>query len=1538
MADKLDGGAIVANTIPGTKIQSGTITTTQLAPAIVSAVTVPLHPKISSIVYPGNDTAANTGGGDSIIIRGSGFGTNVQVYINGTAAPSVTRNNANAVTITTAAQSAGTYLVYLINTDDGGTAILVPGIQYSGMPSWVTTSPLDSQQALSAWSISLSATGDTPITYALQAGSSLPAGITLAANGLISGTMTSPPESDTTYNFTVLAIDPQLQDTPKAFSVAVTVVVDTQFQYTTLLLQADGTNNGNNHAFLDSSNNNFTITRNGNATQGSFTPFSPTGWSNYFDGTGDYLTLSSNSAFSFGTGDFTVETWVYVNVASTYAVIIGGPTGGTTWYLEYSSTRGFYLYDGGTALNGNSNVITSQWIHLAVSRSGTSLRMFVNGINTATYTNSQSVPQIAPAIGAYNDGTYPFNGYISNLRLVKGTALYTSNFTPSTTPLTAVANTVLLTCQSNRFRDASTNNFAITRNGDVSVQTFSPFATTTAYSPATYGGSAFFDGTGDYLSTNATQAIPATGDFTIEAWVYSTVSGPGRNIVSQGTTGSSGRLQLNLHTDNTLQLGITSTLVYSTGTVTPFAWNYVAVTRTGSSVTFYINGVNAGTATLSGSVQNTALWIGSEWSGDPYRWLGYISSVRISNNIRSISAVTSPFSSDANTVFLANFTNAQIYDADASIVLETVGDAKVNTAIKKYGAGSIAFDGTGDYLKFPVSADLFNPYRGEYTVEMWVYPVSLASGGTGSSRYGTLMCQQALGSSIQWGFGFNSSGNLVYTYWNGSSTVQITSNGPAIAANTWSHVGFTYTSSGIRLFSNGLLTSATAITGTPSTSTTESIFIGIEGRTGGSELYYNGYIDDLRISKGLARYRYNFTPPTRAFPTKGGTPTAPTEDEYFDYTTLLLPGNGTNNQNNHTFLDSSNNNFTITRNGNATQGTFSPFSQTGWSNYFDGNGDYLSVSSNAAFNLGSGNFTLEMWVNPSSLVGGTYIRLFQIGGDSNDYFLVQYDVTNSLMTFGMGSGGGATTIINASFSLPANIYTHLAFVREGTGSNQVKFYVNGSLHTSGTYAGGMASGGSVWIGGISWASTTTYHLTGYMSNVRLVKGTAVYTSNFTPSTTPLTAIANTSLLTCQSNRFVDNSTNAFTITRAGDVSVQAFSPFAPTASYAAANVGGSGYFDGSGDYLSSSSPSTGLSFGTGDFSIEYWIYKLNSNNMCVLDARNAASASPWVVTVDASNFPNFYDGTSYISSIAVQLNAWTHVAVVRNSGVLRIYVNGVQGYSASYTANLDRTAGFVIGDTVHTAAPVNGYISNLRVVKGSAVYTSAFTPPTAPVTNIANTSLLTNFTNAGITDATAKTIFETVGDAKISTAQSKFGGSSILFDGTGDRIYRPAVKDPLTDLGISGENFTVEQWVYFNSVSGTQMFSAGKGGGTAGWNSSSGHQYLLGFLSSGSYYIQVWNGSGIASISFTSPFVTGQWYHHAITYDGTTTRVFINGIQYASGSISYVGISSPSRFVIGDSPAYDGPFNGYIDDFRITKGIARYTQNFTPPTTAHLTR
>ena len=109
------------------------------------------------------------------------------------------------------------------------------------------------------------------------------------------------------------------------------------------------------------------------------------------------------------------------------------------------------------------------------------------------------------------------------MRVINGTALYTENFTPSTQPLTAISGTSLLTCQSNTFVDNSTNNFAVTAAGNSKPTTFAPFAVTyssrQSYTPAVFGGSMYFDGTGDYLNSSNSAFAMGTGSFTWETWL-----------------------------------------------------------------------------------------------------------------------------------------------------------------------------------------------------------------------------------------------------------------------------------------------------------------------------------------------------------------------------------------------------------------------------------------------------------------------------------------------------------------------------------------------------------------------------------------------------------------------------------------------------------------------------------------------------------------------------------------------------------------------------------------------------------------------------------------------------------------------------------------------------------------------------------------------------------------------------------------------------------------------------------------------------------
>lgn len=637
-------------------------------------------------------------------------------------------------------------------------------------------------------------------------------------------------------------------------------------------------------------------------------------------------------------------------------------------------------------------------------------------------------------------------------------------------------------------------------------------------------------------------------------------------------------------------------------------------------------------------------------------------------------------------------------------------------------------------------------------------------------------------------------------------------------------------------------------------------------------------------------------------------------DQYWPYTTLLLHGDGTNGAQNNTFQDSSSNNFTITRNGNTTQGAFTPFQQSGyWSNYFDGTGDYLTLASGAAFAFGTGDFTVECFV---------YINSFPANPGSV-YFV---DARNSSQTgtwaFLTNNNGtdptrldwytGSTAFTGAA--LTANTWSHIVYTRS---SSTYAIFINGTRVATGTDSTNYNV--SPTTSYIAARYSADNALNGYMSNLRVVKGSSVYSpssSTLTIPTTPLTAITNTQLLTCQSNRFVDNSASPFTLTVYGTPSVQAFQPFPGATTWSASVLGGSGYFDGSGDSLTIAD-NVALQLGSGDFCIEWWMYPTGAGGNPIMWGEGSGGGGNYFnIHYNISGngkiqvFIDALSGSAVMESGVLSANTWTHVAVTRSGSTFRLFINGTE--VATYS-----NAGSVNSGPLNIGSSYAGYISDSRTVKGSAVYTSNFTPPTAPLTAITNTSLLLNFTNAGIFDSAMMNDLETVGNAQVSTSIVKYGTGSMYFDGTGDYLLAPSTPN----FAFNAGEFTVEMWLY-----PTASFGSG-GVNIVGVNSSGG-----GLFVGGTNKI-AWNlfGTGdlVAFSNFTSSY-NNVWTHVAYTRSGSTGRLFINGVLQATGTDS-TNYTVTSNFAIG--AAYNGnqPYTGYIDDLRVTKGVARYISNFTPP-------
>lgn len=1512
------------------------ITTSNIDPTALIAIQGPI---ISSIQVTSNnyvvldDTAVDTAGG-FIRINGNNFTSSTQVIIGSQLATSVTFVNSSTLNVQVPAQSAGTYTVYITN-NNGDVAIMVMGVTYSSIPAWSTGSTLPGGVVNNSLSIQLNASGDGSITYAVANGSSLPPGLTLSSNGLLSGAVTGI-TSETTYNFNVNAIDAQLQDASRTFSITI-AANDPNFRNITTLLSAS---NPSSTFVSDASANSFAITVNGDARPSNFGPYTPGYYSNYFTSTNAF-TVPDSAAWDLNT-DITVEAFCYLesyNTSDQYYIVSQVATGQRAWGfgLTNGKLQVYYTTNGSTDtfIYSNSFTVTAgQWYHFAFTRTSAGVYTFyVNGVATGSTTDATVIftsnqPLTIGQFGNFGISTLGWKGFISNLRFVRGSIVYTGNFTPSTTPLTAITNTQLLTCQSNRFIDNSTNNFTVTVSGSMSVSGFDPFVPSASFAGR---GSAFFDGTGDFLSAPDNAALNlGSGDYTIEGWWYFTDTS-NQAMVSKYTANNGYVVQ---YQANTLRmvLGLgSSDAVYSFAwTMIPNTWNHVAITRSGTSGRAFVNGVQIGsttTFTTSNTSAAATLQIGSTHTVSELT-RGYVTDVRIVKGTAVYTAnftpPTAPLTAIANTSLLTlqnnqPNNNSMFLDNSTNNFNITRNGNVTQGTFSPYGGGwSNYFDGSTTYLNTSSSANLgFG--TGDFTVEFFIYPTATPS--TCSLYHGSTTNSFIINTT--------SDGRLVIRQY---GIADLFTSAAALSLNTWNHVAVARSGTTISLWLNGSRSSG--VTGTNSTNwATTAVYI---GRADSVTNIVQGYISNVRAVKGTAIYN-----PANATITVPTTPLTPVSG-----TSLLTCAD-------NRFIDDSANNLTITRNGSPTVQRFNPFSPTittptSYSAFFDGTGDWLSgIGTVSSFNFmhnTSALFTIEAWVYTGTTGAQQTIACTNgVAASASVGFWFVIETDNTLRLF-VTKGSAGNPVINAvsSGTVPLNSWTHVAVTyNQSLASNNATFYINGVLSGTATKTANAPvdsnAGNALNIGSFQGGGT---YMVGYISNLRITNS-IVYTGAFTPSATPLTAVANTALLTCQSATLIDNSTNNFTITNNGDTAPRQFNPFGWTnitsssAAYTTALYGGSGYFDGTGDYLLGPSGNSAFAMGTGDFTLECWLYLNAKAAGTHFFSVGNGSGTTWLLGLNNTpNFEFYAAGASRITGTTNPiLSAWYHVAISRVSGSTRLFVNGVQeGSTYSDTNNYTCSSGFpIIGIRPELATPMNGYMSDLRVIKGQARYTSNFQPPIAPLTALPNTVLLNNMTSAGIYDSSMITTYETIGNASINTSVKKYGNTSLYFDGTGDHLYAPW--NPGLELG-SG-NFTIEFWAYISGGNALYCWSTDwHYGMTFNYGGASSNRVGIWASSNGSSW-NIFNADGGGNGISTGTITLNTWTHVALVRNGSTWTLYLNGTSAWTGTSSATIVTrSSDTFRIGGPWPNSGPaaFNGYMDDFRITNGIARYTANFTPPT------
>ena len=402
---------------------------------------------------------------------------------------------------------------------------------------------------------------------------------------------------------------------------------------------------------------------------------------------------------------------------------------------------------------------------------------------------------------------------------------------------------------------------------------------------------------------------------------------------------------------------------------------------------------------------------------------------------------------------------------------------------------------------------------------------------------------------------------------------------------------------------------------------------------------------------------------------------------------------------------------------------------------------------------------------------------------------------------------------------------------------------------------------------------------------------------------------------------------------AGTPKVLKFSPYASDKSYPADVYSGSVYLDGS-DALTIPD-STAFTMGTNNFTIECWVYLSSVAQQVFIgtcDAPGNQGSMSFVLGLNGTSFPFAavgYAGTMYYSTFGTtaKINQWYHIAGVRNGAMVNVYVNGVKGPDLNMGALAITDSSQVVGIGRNGAGNfeyVTGWISDVRIVNGTAVYTANTTPPTTPLTAIANTKLLCNFTNAGIYDASMNTNLRTVNDVKLSTTQYRYGLSSMAFDGTTDFVTVTGNQQALYSMGTA--DFTIEMWVYTLSNNG-HLIDTNNGGDASGSG-----RFAMQITSN---QLQAYNSTGTTMI-IGGTINTNQWYHIAYARASGVSKLFIDGEQvgstYTDTNNFVCGNANRPVFGVNGYDEASGPMNGYIDDLRITRGYARYTTTgFAPP-------
>jgi hypothetical protein len=620
--------------------------------------------------------------------------------------------------------------------------------------------------------------------------------------------------------------------------------------------------------------------------------------------------------------------------------------------------------------------------------------------------------------------------------------------------------------------------------------------------------------------------------FTLDCWINLSTTGGLLPIMYNGQDGNDGWMfyyqngvGLGLYsTDNSgngllidLQQGSSSG--YSTGT-----WYHVAFVKSGNDFYLFKDGVVVASTHSVTYIKNVTgvgqlLQIGyCYWNAEANYFNGYIDELRISNGIArwtsTFTPSTEPYGeepptvtnsfgaggNDLNTVLLlhGDGSNNAASESDSSLgrtephSISFYGNACKKTAYKKFGTASLYFDGTGDYITVPDSAD-WN-FTGDFTIDFWMYVVSLTAGtdmgiieqSEISSGYGYTPFTIMIKDGTTLAFEFSTTG----TSW--ALTVGESASSFTVTTGTWHHIALSRSGNNFYGFANGEL--VWTYTGSLTLwDAARPLLIG--SRANIVNKYFNGYLDEIRISKGVARWTEEFTPPAQQYDLSP--PVRAIDGGNDEYTVLLLHA-----EDNSDSSIGKTEPHIITNSG---VGISSTKKFGGGSFLFNSASDIIRIPSSKDFYFAGVDFTIDFWFMLTSLPGASAIMEIYMQRDS-DASAAPYTsiaiggasyASKGLTFMGYDTSGSTGWDINEkAVNYNVSQWYHGAAVRKG---RTLMLFKDGVMIGKATLGAGLEMrnhGGNVCIGNDAYLLNSTTAFTGQIDELRVSKGIARWTDNF----------------------------------------------------------------------------------------------------------------------------------------------------------------------------------------------------------------------------------------------------------------------------------------------------------------------------------------------------------------------------------------------------------------------------------------------------------